>query len=731
MSIEENKILHHETKRYQKWIIPLSIYSIAAILITTAGWLYFNESKKIAFEKTESQLTTLNRAKINEIDNWFSERKKDLTFYVNNDFFIVEVENFLSNPYKDRANLQDWLHNTQQSHNYDIFIVTPNSKSYFISGNDNTPLGDTIVQQCVASIRKGKSIFIDISRRPNTTKLFHISIEPIRFRNQDIASACLVFRTNISEHFINEVIFESNKLKDVSYSLIKKECDSVFLIKENSFFHIHDLSENGSDKLHNSPFYNAIKGKEGTYKGEGTEEKEIIASIGQLPRSSWYLAVYMDTDSIQKPLSENWPTVIGYPLLIILIFILWHLNFVQKEKHKNLKIQLQLNDELINNRETLQTIIQSSPLPLIVISKDKRILIWNRSAANIFGWTFVEINNGFNPLYDDENIEEWDQIVSNLVNDSDLYIFETRKKSKEGRLIDLKCWVTIIHNPTEQNKEYLFIFDDITERKQVADELLKLNEELENRVSERTMEVAKLNNSLTERAAQLEILNSELESFTYSVSHDLKAPLRSIQGFSDIILQEYSSDFNEEVARLFQIIRKNAWRMDQLIKDLLDLSRISRVNLKCNKIDMDSLVTDILKSDFSNTVVDRINIQREPLLEASGDLVLIRQVWVNLISNAIKYSHKQENPTISISSRKDTGFIEYNVKDNGVGFNPEYIGKLFNLFQRLHSDKEFEGTGVGLAIVKRIIKRHNGDVWAEGEEGKGATFHFTLPERVN
>lgn len=716
----------HKLTWSQRWQIPILIYAIAAILIIFAGKLYYKENLKISYEKTEVQLNTLNKLKSQEILNWFSERRKDLTFYGNNTFFLKEVESFLKQPANRKNILKEWLHHSQQSHNYDIFIVDGDGNSFFISGNDSTPLAQKVIDSCTLSMNIERDIFIDMYRRPNTQKILHISIQQLKLPS-DHPNVCLVFRTDIYAHLIDEVIFENNRFQDVLYTLIKNEGDSVFLINEKTLISTDDLSTIIPDESKDSPFNKAIAGKEGTFKGKGYEGKEIIASIKRIPGSSWYLAVHMDVENMENPLSKNWITIIGYPLLLIVIFILWHLRFVQKIKNKNLEIQLQLNDELINNREILQTIIQSSPLPLIVISKKKKVLIWNSAATKVFGWDFNEIMNIENPLFNSANNHEWEEIQENLEKGKDLYVFETLKYSKEGKIMDLMCWSSNVLDPIKKENNYLFIFDDITERKRIADELVVLNESLEQRVAERTKEVADLNETLTERASQLEMLNSELESFTYSVSHDLKAPLRSIQGFSDIILQEYSNDLNEELTRLFQIIRRNAKKMDQLIRDLLDLTRITRTNLRLIRIDMNQLVDEVLKSEFASSLNEKVRIEKTNLLPSAGDIVLLRQVWVNLISNALKYSQKNEEIVIKIDSIDKNDCIQYSITDNGVGFNPEFKSKLFNVFQRLHSDKEFEGTGVGLAIIRRIINRHGGEVWADSEEGQGATFTFTLP----
>jgi signal transduction histidine kinase/Tfp pilus assembly protein FimT len=237
-----------------------------------------------------------------------------------------------------------------------------------------------------------------------------------------------------------------------------------------------------------------------------------------------------------------------------------------------------------------------------------------------------------------------------------------------------------------------------------------------------------LENKVRERTSQLENVNKELEAFSYSVSHDLRTPLRAINGYSIMLKEDYESEVDAEGKRIIANIISNAKMMGQLIDDLLAFSRLGKKELVCTQVDMQMLSAAVVNELLQHEPGNKYHINIGLLPSVKADQVMIKQVLMNLLSNAIKYSSKKAKPKIEIGSMdKDIKTIYY-IKDNGAGFDMAYAHKLFGVFQRLHSQEEFEGTGVGLALVKRIIDKHKGDLWAEGEENAGATFYFSLPK---
>lgn len=248
-------------------------------------------------------------------------------------------------------------------------------------------------------------------------------------------------------------------------------------------------------------------------------------------------------------------------------------------------------------------------------------------------------------------------------------------------------------------------------------DLAKSEAELVRRVAERTAELEMAN-------VNLEVANRELEAFTYSVSHDLRAPLRAINGFAALLSANEMTALSPAGQDLLGRVVANATRMDQLINDMLEFSRVTRATLKGRNVDLHSLAKEI--AEELRNINPAAEVEIGPLPAVNGDRAMLRQVLANLIGNALKYSAKKDQPRIEIGATLSEGETIYFVRDNGAGFDMRYAGNMFKLFRRLHTESEFPGTGVGLVIVKRIIERHGGKVWAESTLGEGACFHFTL-----
>jgi signal transduction histidine kinase len=266
-----------------------------------------------------------------------------------------------------------------------------------------------------------------------------------------------------------------------------------------------------------------------------------------------------------------------------------------------------------------------------------------------------------------------------------------------------------------------------------ADELERFNRDLQNEVAERRrveVEVWRLNRELDsrvrKRTRQLEQANSELEAFVYSVSHDLRAPLRSIDGYGDALAEELGDALSEDAKRYLDKIRSSTQRMEQLIEELLHLSRLSRAEMHYQTVDLTAMANEIIEEHRQREPERKVHAVVWDGITAKGDPQLIRVAMVNLLSNAWKFTGRTENPTIEVGMLEEDGRSVYFVRDNGAGFDMAYSDKLFGVFQRLHGQNEFPGTGIGLATVHRVIRRHGGRIWVHAALGRGAVFYFTL-----
>ncbi len=349
---------------------------------------------------------------------------------------------------------------------------------------------------------------------------------------------------------------------------------------------------------------------------------------------------------------------------------------------------------------------------VIAVDDQSRIQIWNRGAEQLLGFSHAEaLGRSSSEMLVTEGLDR-EGLRDALRSGRPIYI-ELRVRDKHGEWVECEGTSVAIKDDSGGVVSYVTIAREVGARK-------RLNRELRDHAR-----------ALEERGRELEEANRELDGFSYSVSHDLRAPLRAIDGFSTMLLEDYGGRLDEEGRRQLAVIRRNTQRMGKLIDDLLAFSRLGRQPLNRSQVDVTRLVRAAIDESMAHDSSRAIEFCVGELPPAFGDAALLKQVFLNLLSNAIKYTRPRERARVEIQGRLDDDECVYGIEDNGVGFDMQYVGKLFGVFQRLHPVSAFEGTGVGLALVQRIVRRHGGRVWAEGERDQGAKFGFSLPRTSN
>ena len=419
-----------------------------------------------------------------------------------------------------------------------------------------------------------------------------------------------------------------------------------------------------------------------------------------------------------------------------------------------------LNQEIIKHKNTLQALkVSEQKYRNMVINLmegfysvtlDGKLLDYNNEFVKIFHLDPEKDHTNTNLPDFWQNPEERKPYVEEILSNGILKNYEVKAKTIDGQNIVVLVNSRLVKNGQDEPVRIEGSFLDISDRKKTLQELQKVKENLEETVKQRTAEleekVQKLHKSekamlymvedlnqltseLKEERQKLLTSNKELEAFSYTVSHDLRAPLRAIFGFTNILQEEYYDILDSEAKRIFNIILENTNRMDKLINDLLQFSRTGRQQVTHTEVDTKALIVSLINGIMQQNKDRKIKFIKKDMHSLYADKMLISQAFENILTNAVKFTQKKEKAVITIDSQVKDDEIVYSIRDNGIGFDMKYAPKIFEVFQRLHTVAEFEGTGIGLAIVKKVIHKHHGHLWVESKQGEGTTFFFSLPNK--
>ncbi|MDP2784338.1 MAG: PAS domain-containing protein [Sulfurimicrobium sp.] len=696
----------------------LLLFSALALAIALLGWGAYTQQKQHFIAQENAKLSAIADLKAKQISGWLAERTNDAEVQRGCSLLTGALKHWLATG--DAAtlrNIESHFGSFVSTYGYQSIALLDAQGAIRLRMGEPHPVTEQLLQAAARALRE---------KRVMMTELYLADLLPPPHAHLDfvvpldnIEGMVLVLRANPNQFLFPFI--QSWPIPSATAETLLVRRDGDHLLYLNDLRHRQGVSLKLRLPLSWASTLPAawavLRGGSGVRAGMDYRGMPVMVAWHDVPGTDWIVVAKVDEAELLKPLRDYAQLIATAVLVAMLAALLAALSLLRRrETAQQFAAQaLRLRDleALHESEEKYRTLAEN--LPDICWHKDRNgaYVSCNRRYAEalkiapeaIAGHT----DNDFYPpelarkyQADDQRVIDSGQeldIEEHWLQDGKMVWLHTRKaalRDSEGRCIGT-----------------IGIAQDISARKQAEEELRRYREQLEQLVQQRT--------------ASLEAANADLENFSYSVSHDLRAPLRAIDGFATILREDYAPRLDDEGRRLFQVVSDNARKMGQLIDDILAFSRAGRLDPQALPVDMKTLALEAWQVLESQRAGRTIEFRLPDLPPAQGDPAAVRQVWQNLLANAVKFTRGRETALIEVGAKQQDGENLYYVRDNGAGFDMAYAGKLFGLFQRLHGMEEFEGTGVGLAIVKRFIIKQGGRVWAESKPGEGATFWFSLP----
>ncbi len=699
------------------WRLTAIIAGLLVVIILS-GFFYLKHQQAVARADIYSDLRTVAELKATQITNWRQERLSDGRFLMRAPYLAEDVAAFLSGHASaaTEKNVIRWL-NLPKGRRYESAELFDPDGKLRLAVPEPKAVGEATARLTREKIRGLRDAALDsLQREGGTGAIFQNLLVPVFAPGAASGApiALIALRLDPSKFLYPLIQTWPTPSETAETLLVSREGNEVVFLNELRHqrgtalvLHrpVNDLFLPAAAGLHG--IFSVIEGLD--YRGE-----LVLATTRVIPDSTWLVVAKIDTREAYAPMRveiRRTTLAVGFLLLTVVLVgaYLWRQRYAALLVHE---LVLERRQKALTER--LAIVTRHANDIFLLLDETGRITEANERALAAYGYSLDELRNlppgGLRPAADrtapdPELTQQLDRLAS-----TEGAVFETVHQRKDGTIFPVEVSGRSVQ--IDSRKYILGVYRDISERKRAEAAILQLNAELEERVRDRT--------------AELEAANRELEAFSYSVSHDLRAPLRSIDGFSHILQEDYRDQLDADGRDCLNRIGAATQHMGQLIDDLLNLSRVTRAELRRERVDLSALARAVgaeLQARFPERTVELAVADN---LVVVGDQPLLRVALENLLGNAWKFTAKRDRARIELDAERQNGQTDFLVRDNGAGFDMKFADKMFGAFQRLHSTAEFPGTGIGLATVQRIVRRHGGRIWARGEVNHGATFFFNL-----